>query len=114
MSTSSPTAEFFVPNEDEWKIEWEAAKEPLPHAEVREYERAAIIPLRWRENGPDRNFEGGVVSETGAYLAGHLRALDDLDPPFTARPPTTFRRTPFASATRRWSSAACSSTTSGT
>lgn len=85
MSTSSPTAEFFVPNEDEWKLEWEAAKEPLPHAEVREYERAAIIPLRWRENGPDRNFEGGVVSETGAYLAGHLRALDDLDPPFTAR-----------------------------
>ena len=85
MSDPNPVADFFVPNEKEWNAEWAAAKNPLPHAEVREYERAAIIPLRWRKDGPNRNFEGGIVSETGEYLAGHLRALDDSNPPFTAK-----------------------------
>lgn len=87
MNATVPAAaaEFIVPNEKEWEAEWDVARVPLPRAEVREYERAMIVPLRWRKSGPKRNFEGGVVSETGEYLAGHLRALDGSDPPFTAR-----------------------------
>ncbi len=78
MTSSAPTAEFFVSNE-KVQTAWEDARKPLPSAGVQSFDDAILLPLR-RKDTPDKlhyYYEGGLCDKDGVFLAGRRRSLDD-------------------------------------
>lgn len=72
-------ASFFVDNPDIWESEWGIARRFLPHARIRTFSKAIVLPLR--PSGEQRVahslFQGGLCDKSWRFLAGRRRAFWD-------------------------------------
>ncbi len=77
--TKEASASFFVDNPDIWESEWGIARHFLPHARVRTFSNAIVLPLRLSgEQGVAHSlFQGGLCDKSGRFLAGRRRAFWD-------------------------------------
>lgn len=77
--TKEASASFFVDNPDIWESEWGIARRFLPHARVRTFANAIVLPLRLSgEQGVAHSlFQGGLCDQEGRFLAGRRRAFLD-------------------------------------